>query len=302
MKNRLPENPEEGEARGRFPVWLHRKLPRGRTLWQTGKVLASNRLHTVCEEARCPNLTECWSAKTATFLAMGKECTRSCGFCSIDFNKAPRPLDEDEPQRIVQSVQELELRHVVVTMVARDDLSDGGAAHLAAIAYALHEKCPGVSVEFLTSDFQGDFSAIDKLLEAPFAIYNYNIETVWRLSPRVRHKATYARTLALLRYIKTRKGALRLKSGLMVGLGETREEVFATLRDLKEVGCDIVTIGQYLQSDPKKLLVKSFVTPEEFAAYEAYGRALNIPHLYCGPFVRSSYNAAQFLQEEVACG
>jgi lipoyl synthase len=292
--NVLPENPDKQEATkgGRFPKWLHRKLPAGNALWETEKILNANRLATVCEEAKCPNLLECWSKKTATFLAMGKECTRNCGFCSIDFSKQPKPLEEDEPYRLAASVQQLNLKHVVITMVARDDLPDGGAFHLSKIIKETRALNPGVTVEILTSDFEGNENSLQILLEAQPEIFNHNIETVRSLTPRVRHRATYERTLSVLRYCSERAPHVLVKSGLMVGLGESDGEVKETIRDLQMAGCHIITIGQYLQPDTHKLRVKTFVTPEQFASYARYGEELGIKHMYCGPFVRSSYNAA----------
>lgn len=292
--NILPPNPETAAEEsvvglGRFPSWLHRKLPEGDHLRQTSHILEENRLHTVCEEAKCPNLLECWSKKTATFLVMGKECTRNCGFCDIDFDKSPKPLEESEPERVADSVAKLGLKHVVITMVARDDLSDGGALHIAKIMQKIREKIPETTIEVLTSDFEGNLEALDVVLEAKPEIFNHNIETVRELTPRVRHKATYERTLSVLSYAKS-KGAL-VKSGLMLGLGESEEQVKATIQDLHQAGCDIITMGQYLQPNRKKLLVKAFVTPEQFKAYEEYGYQIGIKYMYCGPFVRSSYNA-----------
>jgi lipoic acid synthetase len=306
VKNRrlnvLPNNPEVADENkavglGRFPSWLHRKLPKGDNLWQTGKVLNQKRLHTVCEEAKCPNLLECWSKKTATFLVMGKECTRACGFCDIDFSKAPKELEEDEPKRVAESVQELGLKHVVITMVARDDLIDGGARHLSKIIDEIRKQSSDVTIEVLTSDFEGHEAALDIILAAQPEIFNHNIETVRAMTPRVRNKATYDRTLAVLKYVKD-KGhpELLVKSGLMVGLGETEEQVFETIRDLKAIGCDIITMGQYLQPNRNKLLVKAFVTPEQFKKYEEYGYSLGIKNMYCGPFIRSSYNASEVMQ------
>lgn len=292
--NILPSNPEQAEedrvvGLGRFPSWLHRKLPEGNHMRQTSQVLDDNRLHTVCEEAKCPNLLECWSKKTATFLVMGKECTRNCGFCDIDFDKAPRPIEETEPDRVADSVAKLGLKHVVITMVARDDLEDGGAFHLAKIMQAIRAKIPDTTIEVLTSDFEGKQASLDFVLNEKPEIFNHNIETVRELTPRVRHKATYERTLEVLSYAK--KKGMMVKSGLMVGLGETESQVQQTLQDLKNAGCDIVTIGQYLQPNRKKLLVKAFVTPEQFKAYEEYGYEIGISYMYSGPFVRSSYNA-----------
>lgn len=292
--NKLPINPEsypEAPSRGRFPSWLHRNLPKGANLFKTNAILSKYRLNTVCEEAKCPNRFECYSNKTATFLALGKECTRNCGFCDIDFSKAPKAPEIDEPMRIAGSVRELGLQHVVITMVARDDLADGGATHIAAIIRTVRKECPDVSIEVLTSDFSGQNAAIDIVLEERPDVFNHNIETVRALSPRVRHKATYERTLSVLNYVKTSGKAGHIKSGIMVGLGETPAQVEETLSDLHQAGCDIITIGQYLQADSRKLLVKEFVTPEQFKRYEEYGYALGIKQMYCGPFVRSSYNA-----------
>ncbi|HRD55124.1 MAG TPA: lipoyl synthase [Parachlamydiaceae bacterium] len=290
--NILPENPEK-ETMGRFPSWLHRKIPEGLNKQLTSSILEKNRLHTVCEEAKCPNLPECWAKKSATFLIMGKECTRSCGFCSIDFSKTPKALDPLEPNRVAESVEALELKHVVITMVARDDLEDGGAFHLKETIHALRRLKNPPTIEVLTSDFNGNAAALDSVIEARPEIFNYNIETVRSLTKRVRHTATYERTLWLLSYVKSKASnfPMFVKSGLMVGLGEEESEVKETISDLKKAGCDIITIGQYLQSGRHKLLVKSFITPEQFKKYEEFGHALGIKHMYCGPFVRSSYNA-----------
>jgi len=295
--NILPSNPDEANSDkvvmpGRFPSWLHRKLPKGAELWKTQKMIRQQHLHTVCEEAKCPNLLECWSKKTATFLVMGKECTRNCGFCDIDFSKAPKDLDAEEPKHVADSVIQLGLKHVVITMVARDDLPDGGAHHLAAVMEEVRKNAPETTIEVLTSDLGGNYNNIEIVLKAQPDIFNHNIETVRELTPRVRHKATYERTLDVLSFVR-RQGApgLLVKSGMMVGLGESREQVYQTIRDLHAVGCEIITIGQYLQANHRKLLVKSFVTPEQFKNYEDFGYALGVKHMYCGPFVRSSYNA-----------
>ena len=253
---------EEGVVqKGRFPSWLHRRLPKGGNVYQTGHVLHEQRLHTVCEEAKCPNLLDCWSRQTATFLVMGKACTRNCGFCSIDFTKTPEALDQEEPQRLAESVKVLNLKHVVITMVARDDLPDGGSAHLVKVMQAVRQCTPDVTIEVLTSDFDGQVEAWQTILKAEPQIFNHNLETVRELTPRVRHRATYDRSLEFLRYMAKYRlcPSLKIKSGLMVGLGETEEQVFETLRDLKETGCEIVIIGQYLQPTAQKLRVKSFV-------------------------------------------
>lgn len=279
---------------GRFPRWLHRRLPQGTELQATGKILSKHRLHTVCEEAKCPNLLECWSKKTATFLVMGKECTRSCGFCDIAFTKRPAALDLEEPNRVALSVLDLGLKHVVITMVARDDLEDGGGQHLVLIVKEVRRLNPTVSIELLTSDFGGNVEALDLVLfEGRPEVFNHNIETVRSLSERVRHRATYDRTLQVLRQAALQKNELRMKvkSGLMVGFGETMQEVEETLYDLKEAGCDIVTIGHYLQPSRRKLRVKNFIPPETFQRYQEIGLKMGIPQVYAGPFVRSSYHA-----------
>jgi lipoic acid synthetase len=298
LLNVLPSNPEkempseEGAVGiGRFPSWLHRKLPLGGNLFSTTAILKKNGLNTVCEEAKCPNRFECYSNKTATFLALGKECTRSCGFCDIDFSKKPKAPEEDEPARIANSVKELDLKHVVITMVARDDLPDGGAEHIAKIIREIRKECPSSTIEVLTSDFAENLTALDIVLHEAPEIFNHNIETVRSLTPRVRHKAMYDRTLSVLAHAKKSGKVSFVKSGIMVGLGESELEVQETMQDLKNAGCDIITIGHYLQANRLKLSVKSFVTPEQFAAYEKFGYSIGVKHVYSGPFVRSSYNA-----------
>lgn len=293
--NILPENPEE-ESLGRFPSWLHRKIPSGGQIFKTNAILDKYKLNTVCEEAKCPNRLECYTKKTATFLALGKQCTRNCGFCDIDFSKTPKGAEADEPERIALSVKDLGLKHSVITMVARDDLPDQGASHIAAIVRAIRKETPKVTIELLTSDFSGQFELLDIVLKEKPEIFNHNIETVRSLSPRIRHKAQYDRTLAVLHYAKASKQTIFVKSGIMVGLGETEKEVQKTIQDLFLAGCDIITIGQYLQASSKKILVKEFVTPEQFKRYEDYGHSIGVKHMYSGPFVRSSYNASLFAE------
>lgn len=292
--NILPNNPEVA-PRGRFPSWLHTKLPQGGEIFQTNSIVEKYRLNTVCEEAKCPNRLECYTKKTATFLALGKECTRNCGFCDIDFSKTPKAPEIDEPERIAKSVADLGLRHVVITMVARDDLADKGANHIAAIIRTVRAMNAGVTIEVLTSDFSGDLAALDIVLAEKPEIFNHNIETVRALTPRVRHKAEYDKTLLILKHAKDSSKTLFVKSGIMVGLGETEEQVQETIRDLHRAGCGIITIGQYLQPSRTKLIVKHFVPPEQFKRYEEFGLSLGVTHMYCGPFVRSSYNADLFV-------
>ena len=290
--NVLPENPEEGV--GRFPSWLHIKLPKGNQIFKTNAIVEKYQLNTVCEEAKCPNRLECFTKKTATFLALGKECTRNCGFCSIDFSKTPKAPEEDEPKRIALSVRELGLKHAVITMVARDDLPDHGASQIAAIIREVRKENPETTLEVLTSDFGGNVKPLYIVLDEQPEIFNHNIETVRALSPRVRHKAEYDRTLTVLKNAKGSQKVVFVKSGLMLGLGESEEQIEETIDDLAEVGCDIITIGQYLQSDPRKLRVKAFIHPDQFKMYEEYGHQRGVKYMYSAPFVRSSYNANLF--------
>lgn len=293
--NILPDSPEETK-KGRFPSWLHRKIPRGNSSFKTDKIMEKLGLNTVCEEAKCPNRMECYSKKTATFLALGKACTRACPFCDIDFSKNPKMPEADEPLRIALAVKELGLEHVVITMVARDDLADKGALALAKIMQEVRKVNPKVTLEVLTSDFSGDLNALNIVLDEKPEIFNHNIETTRALTPKVRHKATYETTLNILKEAKKSFKARFIKSGIMVGLGEEGEEVKRTIHDLYLAGCDIITIGQYLQAGKQNLRVKAFITPEQFQEYAQYGYGLGVAHMYSAPFVRSSYNAKEVLQ------
>lgn len=294
-KLKLLSPSEKDKTKKQFPPWLRLSIPRGGNLFKTNTILNKYNLNTVCEEAKCPNRMECYNRKTATFLALGKECTRACGFCEIDFAKKPKLPEKDEPLRIARSAKELGLKHVVITMVARDDLADEGASHIASIIKELKKLHSKGTIEVLTSDFSGRMECIDLVLHEKPEIFNHNIETVSSLTPRIRHKAQYERTLKVLQHVATSKKCTFVKSGIMLGLGEKEEEVKATLNDLKNVGCAIVTIGQYLQPSHRKLRVKRFIPPEVFKAYETYGHEIGIRHMYCGPFVRSSYNATKVL-------
>lgn len=287
--NTLPENPEQ--EGGRFPSWLHRKIPSGGKIAETNQILSSLGLNTVCEEAKCPNRMECYSHNTATFLALGKACTRACGFCDIDFTKTPKAPDEQEPKKIAEACLKLGLQHVVITMVARDDLKDQGSSHIALIIEEIRKLNPLLTTEVLVSDFMGDQEAIMNVIKAKPGIYNHNLETVKRLTPKVRHKATYERSLEVLRFVKAIDPQIPIKSGMMLGLGETQEEVFEAIDDLKAVGLDILTLGQYLQASRLKLPVKAFISPQEFKVFEEYAKAKGIKEVYAGPFVRSSYHA-----------
>jgi len=278
----------------RFPRHLHRPIPLGYQMAETDQILQRHRLNTVCMEAKCPNRLECYANRTATFLALGKTCTRNCAFCEIGFSKAPPPPEADEPERIARSVKDLNLKHAVITMVTRDDLPDQGAGHIAAIIRAIRRENPSTTIEVLTSDFSGDFRLLDIVLAEKPHVFNHNIETVRSLTPRIRHHAEYDRSLAVLRHAQQSKQAVYIKSGMMVGLGEVIDEVQEAIRDMIAAGCDIMTIGQYLQPSHRKLPVKEFIAPEQFNAYEQYGLSHGAKRMYCAPFVRSDYNAALF--------
>jgi lipoic acid synthetase len=282
----------------RFPPWLRKRIPTGEEAARVRAMLAELGLATVCSGAHCPNLPECYARGTATFLILGATCTRSCRFCAIE-KAAPGPPRDDEPQAVAEACARLALKHVVITSVTRDDLADGGAGHFARTIRAVRERLPKTIIEVLTPDFQGCTDAIDAVLDARPDIFNHNVETVPRLYPTVRPEADYRRSLDVLAYAKrmgARHGvrlpqAIYTKSGLMVGLGETADEVRAVLGDLRAAGCDILTIGQYLAPSAAHLAVARFVEPAEFAAWEAEARALGFAAVASGPFVRSSYQA-----------
>jgi len=278
----------------RLPVWLTKRVPSPETVDAVNEMMRSARLNTVCESARCPNIGECWSKKTATFMILGDICTRNCGFCAIKVGK-PEALDRDEPRRVAEAAREMGLKHVVVTSVARDELADEGARHFADTIYALRAAIPGVIVEVLTPDFKGKRWCIKLVVDAHPDIYNHNIETVERLSPTVRPQARYRRTLDLLQAVTNMDPTIYTKSGIMLGLGETDDEIIQTLRDLRSVGVSAVTIGQYLRpTTDKHLPVEEYVHPDRFAEYERIGEEMGFIFVASGPFVRSSYNAQEF--------
>jgi len=254
-------------------------------------MVASGRLHTVCDEARCPNRSECFSRGTATFLIMGDVCTRSCRYCSIAHGR-PRPLDPEEPRELARVAVEMGLKHVVVTSVDRDDLPDGGAAHFAAVVRELRALQPPPAVEVLTPDFRGDLASVDLVVGAGPDVYNHNVETVPRLYPQVRRQGRYSWALEVLGHVARSAPDMVTKSGIMVGLGETAEEVHEVLRDLARVGCRVVTIGQYLRPTGSQVEVTRYWEPEEFVELERYGRGLGL-EVIAGPFVRSSYHAEE---------
>ncbi|MFA4875235.1 MAG: lipoyl synthase [bacterium] len=301
----------------RLPEWLRKPAGPSGSAHAMKAALRGRSLHTVCEEARCPNIGECFGRGTATIMIMGDICTRACGFCAVAHG-LPGKLDPDEPGRVAGQVRELGLRHAVITSVTRDDLSDGGAAHFAAAISAIRAGCPATSIEVLTPDFEGREGDIEIVCAAGPDVFNHNVETVERLTPMVRNKASYRRSLDVLTKAKNcmvssrgaegdvaiprnqgdcfgasapRNDTRYIKSGLMVGLGETRDEIDSALRDLAGVGCDIVTIGQYLQPTKKALPVAEYIEPKVFLEYEEMGLSLGIKAVFSGPFVRSSYMA-----------
>jgi lipoic acid synthetase len=274
----------------RHPEWIRARAPVGEAVFRLKRLIGELRLHTVCEEAACPNLGECWAHSTATFMLMGDVCTRNCGFCAVHHGK-PVALDPGEPDRVGRAVAELGLRHVVVTSVDRDDLADGGAAHFAATAHAIRRHAAACSIEFLVPDFKGRGESVDTVADAPIEIFNHNTETVPRLYRVARAGAGYERSLEVLRRAKRRRAGMITKSGLMLGLGEEREEVLAVLRDLVAVGCDILTLGQYLQPTRNHLPVTRYLHPDEFRDLGAEALRLGFGHVQSGPLVRSSYHA-----------
>ena len=282
------------ESRPRLPDWLRTRLPTSDSFARTRSLLAELKLHTVCESARCPNHWECWSKGTATFMIGGDRCTRGCGFCAVTTAK-PFALEADEPLRVAEAARRMRLQHVVITAVARDDLADGGADHFRRTIEAVRTLSPDIVIEVLTPDFLDRDEAIETVLAASPHIFNHNLETVRRLTPSVRSRATYDRSLSVLRKVKTKRGDdTYTKSGLMLGLGETEPEVVAALRDLRSAGCDILTLGQYLQPTLRHLPVVEFVPPGRFDELGQRAREMGFGHVASGPLVRSSYHADEF--------
>lgn len=276
-----------------FPAWMRRKLSTGGKFFTTEEILNESGLNTVCHSAKCPNRGECFSKGTATFMIMGEVCTRGCYFCAVEGGK-PQELNMDEPEKLALVAKKMELKHVVITSVTRDDLSDGGASHFAETLKAIHHYLPEATVEVLTPDFRGDLKAVETVLDELPDIYNHNLETVPRLYSTVRPGASYIRSLSLLNHVKKINSDIYTKSGIMVGLGETHKEVIELLSDLRAVGCDILTVGQYLRPSVKHLPVAKYVTPDEFLAYEKAAYDLGFLFVSSGPYVRSSYLAHDF--------
>jgi len=281
------------------PEWLKIRLQTGESYQEIKKMMRSSSLHTVCEEAHCPNIFECWANRTATFMILGDICTRACRFCAVKTG-LPTELDLQEPERVAEAAEQMGLKHCVVTSVARDDLQDGGASIFAETIRAIRRRLPFCSVEVLIPDFQGNWDALKIVMDAKPDILNHNVETVERLSDRVRARAKYRRSLELLRQAKLMRPEIPTKSSLMLGVGETWEEILQTMDDLRAVDCNILTLGQYLQPSPSHLEVVRYVHPDEFARLKAEGLARGFSHVESGPFVRSSYHAHEQVKSAAA--
>lgn len=286
---------------GRKPQWLRAKMPAGEGFAAVRSIVKEHRLATVCEEAKCPNIGECWNAGTATIMLMGAVCTRACKFCSVDTGNPHGWLDADEPANAARSVELMRLKYVVLTSVNRDELPDGGAAHFAACVRAIKERCPQTAVEALTPDFQGDMRAVETVVDSGLEVFAQNVETVRRLTHPVRDpRAGYEQTLAVLRHAKQYRASVLTKTSLILGLGETNDEIQTTMDDLRAAQVDILTLGQYLRPTANHLPIERWVTPEEFARYREWALARGFLECVSGPMVRSSYRAEQALQRNNA--
>jgi len=278
------------------PDWLRVKLPIGESYRNVSGLVDQHKLHTICESGNCPNMGECWGAGTATFMILGNVCTRSCGFCAVATGKPMAP-DFDEPQRVAEAIYLMKVKHAVITSVDRDELWDGGSTIWHNTIKAVKSLCPQTTLETLIPDFKGKKEDIQRVIDAAPEVISHNIETVERITKQVRIQAKYWRSMEVLRYLKD--NGVRTKSGIMLGLGERKEEVLQTLQDLKDNGCDVVTIGQYLQPTPKHLEVQRFVHPDEFAFYKDAGYEMGLDYVESGPLIRSSYHSERHLQPGV---
>ncbi len=288
--------PAESPKR-RLPEWLKRPIPAAGGTYFTKNLIGELGLETICESGRCPNRSECWTRRTATFMVLGEVCTRPCGFCAVKRGH-PEAVADDEPDRLAEACARLGLKHVVITSVTRDDLPDGGADHFRRCILAVRART-GATVEVLTPDFDGRLESIDVVLSAAPEVFNHNMETVARLQQYVRRKSQYAVSMRVLEHAKRSHPHVRTKSGLMLGLGETTEEILETLADLRAVGCDFLTLGQYLQPSPKHLQVVRYLPPEEFDELGRMARSLGFLEVASGPFVRSSYHADEMAKTEL---
>ncbi|PKP49949.1 MAG: lipoyl synthase [Bacteroidetes bacterium HGW-Bacteroidetes-12] len=282
----------ESQERQKKPNWLKVKLPTGKEYTNVRHIVSEHKLHTICESGNCPNMGECWGAGTATFMILGNICTRSCGFCAVKTGK-PLPADLEESSRVANSVKLMNVKHCVITSVDRDDLKDGGSIIWAETVNKVREASPQTTMETLIPDFQGKWENLQRIIDVAPEIVSHNLETVRRLTKEVRIQAKYDRSLEVLKRLK--EGGMKTKSGIMLGLGETEAEVIETMQDLANVGCNVLTLGQYLQPTPKHLLVKEFVTPQQFAKYKEIGLKMGFRFVESGPLVRSSYHAEKHL-------
>lgn len=286
------EESSEKAVRIKKPKWLRVKLPIGESYKQVRKLVDDHKLHTICESGSCPNMGECWGAGTATFMILGNTCTRSCGFCAVSTGK-PLAVDKFEPVKVAKSIKTMKVKHAVITSVDRDDLADGGADTWVETIKAIRRISPGTTMETLIPDFAGNWNNLQKVIDAAPEVVSHNMETVRRLTKEVRIQAKYDRSLELL--LRLKKGGMQTKSGFMLGLGESEEEVMETIEDLAAVKVDIVTIGQYLQPTPKHLPISEFITPEQFEKYRLAALKLGFKHVESAPLVRSSYHAEKHI-------
>ncbi len=273
------------------PPWLRVRAPTGENYTRLNHLIRSQRLHTVCSSASCPNMGECWEQGTATFMILGRVCTRACRFCDVDSYSRPGPVDLEEPKRLAETVQAMGLKHAVITSVTRDDLADGGSMHFVRCIEAVRELSPQITLEVLTPDFKAQREPIDRVIAAAPEVFNHNLETVEELTPRIRSGAQYRRSLDVLSYVKAKAPYMKTKSGLMLGLGETNEQIKASLKDLRQASVDYVTMGQYLRPSNFHHAVMRYATPEEFAELGQFARELGFERVDSGPLVRSSYHA-----------
>ncbi|HVI45988.1 MAG TPA: lipoyl synthase [Chitinophaga sp.] len=283
---------EPATTRVKKPDWLRVKLPIGENYKQVRNLVDTHKLHTICESGNCPNMGECWGAGTATFMILGNICTRSCGFCAVATGR-PEPVDHDEPQRVAEAIYLMKVKHAVITSVDRDELKDGGSIIWANTINAVRALNPGTTMETLIPDFRGQWENLQRIIDVAPEIVSHNLETVERLTKQVRIQAKYHRSLEVIRRLK--EGGMRTKSGIMLGLGETKEEVIQAMQDLYDNGCDVVTLGQYLQPTPKHLPVVRFVHPDEFAELREIGYNMGLDYVEAGPLVRSSYHAEKHI-------
>lgn len=283
---------ETSEIRIKKPKWLRVKLPTGENYRKVRSLVDEHKLHTICESGSCPNMGECWGEGTATFMILGNICTRSCGFCAVQTGR-PEQVDEFEPGKVANSVKTMQVKHAVITSVDRDDLKDGGSGIWVQTVKAIRHQSPGTTLETLIPDFAGNWDNLQNIIDVAPEIVSHNLETVRRLTKQVRIQAKYDRSLEVL--FRLKKGGMRTKSGVMLGLGETEEEVIETMEDLRSVQVDILTLGQYLQPTPKHLPIAEFITPEKFEEYRVLGLKMGFRYVESGPLVRSSYHAEKHL-------